>query len=225
MLVARPAASVRAALTRRAAAAVAAALVAHAAAPTSAHAQTPLDLALNKAASARCTYENNGPSRAVDGNIDGNLGDGSVFHGCGGAGDWWYVDLGANYSLSSIQYFNRTDCCSVRIIGATVGVFASTPYGSDNAAPVWSAAIDNGGPTDTFSPGGAVGRYIGIQEPAQVPPGNSQGDLNLQIAELEAFGMLAPAPSTTTPEPASVALLGAGLAGVAAVIRRRRPTA
>jgi hypothetical protein len=32
-------------------------------------------------------------------------------------GDWWQVDLGASYDITSIVYYNRADCCSENAIG------------------------------------------------------------------------------------------------------------
>ena len=40
-----------------------------------------------------------------------------MFHSVYSAGDWWQVDLGASYSIASIVYYNRGDCCTERAIG------------------------------------------------------------------------------------------------------------
>ncbi|KAA1245038.1 M36 family metallopeptidase [Aquimarina sp. RZ0] len=61
------------------------------------------------------------PSRAVDGNTNGNYRDSSVTHTNREVG-WWRVDLQAVYNISSINVYNRTDCCTNRISGASVYV-------------------------------------------------------------------------------------------------------
>jgi len=41
----------------------------------------------------------------------------SEFHSRGGQGYWWKVDLGKEYPVSKVVYYNRTDCCSSRSNG------------------------------------------------------------------------------------------------------------
>ncbi|HJT77749.1 MAG TPA: PVC-type heme-binding CxxCH protein, partial [Gemmataceae bacterium] len=49
-------------------------------------------------------------SRAIDGNTDGNYGHGGQTHSQEGTADpWWEVDLGAEYPVSSVAIYNRTD--------------------------------------------------------------------------------------------------------------------
>lgn len=52
---------------------------------------------------------------AVDGNVDGNYGAGSVTHTAGQNQPWWQVDLGAPVSIGQLVIHNRTDCCSERL--------------------------------------------------------------------------------------------------------------
>jgi alpha-L-fucosidase 2 len=55
------------------------------------------------------------PERAVDGNPDGNWGSSSVTHTDYLDQAWWQVDLGASKFVTSVDVFNRTDCCADRL--------------------------------------------------------------------------------------------------------------
>jgi hypothetical protein len=62
-----------------------------------------------------------GPENAVDGNLDGDFTHGSVTHTDGQyAGDYWYVDLGTDRTITGVSIYNRTDCCSERLGNFTV---------------------------------------------------------------------------------------------------------
>jgi hypothetical protein len=52
---------------------------------------------------------------AVDGNVDGNYGGGSVTHTSAQFQPWWQVDLGAPMSIGQLVINNRTDCCGDRL--------------------------------------------------------------------------------------------------------------
>lgn len=62
-------------------------------------------------------------NRANDGNTDGNFWNGSVNHTDYGfvygmpdwPGQFWYVDLGSERIVNSVNIFNRTDCCTERL--------------------------------------------------------------------------------------------------------------
>jgi hypothetical protein len=181
--------------------------------------------ALSQPAFASGSYSSTStPERAVDGNTDGNYHNGSTFHSAEQQNGWWYVDLGASYDVSLIEFFNRTDCCESRLNEATIGVWSTVPFGPGTtnltmAAPVWSAVFsgvsETPDPTQqfNFAPGGATGRYVGVIA-AQ------SGDHFLQIAEVRVFGD--PTGISAVPEPATVALVGGGLVALAGIARRRR---
>ena len=83
------------------------------------------DLALTGTAYQSSNYVDwSTASLAKDGNMDGNFYDGSVSHtsngftGSGGTdwpGQYWYVDLGAEYAVDDVIISNRTDCCADRL--------------------------------------------------------------------------------------------------------------
>jgi putative heme-binding domain-containing protein len=66
-------------------------------------------------------------SRAIDGNISGNYGDGGQTHTAENIGNpWWEVDLGAEFPISSIVIYNRTDGdLGQRLAGYTLKVLDS----------------------------------------------------------------------------------------------------
>jgi|GEM_PF-4873495 len=54
------------------------------------------------------------PSRANDGNTNGNYGSGSVFHSNSGKDAWLQIELSAETDLDSVHFWGRTDCCQNR---------------------------------------------------------------------------------------------------------------
>ncbi len=82
----------------------------------------PVNLALGKATSQSSELIGGVPGRAVDGNTNGDWEVGSVTHTDTQPQPWWQVDLGAVQQISSIQIWNRTDCCAERLANFTVFV-------------------------------------------------------------------------------------------------------
>src|SRR6185369_12942796 len=77
---------------------------------------TPADVppeATNVAAGKPATQSSTFTSAAlaVDGNTNGDFAAGSVTHTHSDPAPWWEVDLGAQYAVSQVKLFNRTDCC------------------------------------------------------------------------------------------------------------------
>lgn len=153
------------------------------------------------------------PANAVDGNTNGSYGAGSTFHSGASNDGWWYVQLDQAYDITQIDFWNRTDCCNWRIVGATLGIFTAAPYGVGSPAPVWSTVFSSVATHQVFAPGGVSGSYVGIRA---APSGDSW----LQIAEVEVYG--APTGVSAVPEPATVALVAGGLVALAGIARRRR---
>lgn len=73
------------------------------------------NLAQGRPATQSSTAAGGVAARAVDGNLDGNWGGGSVTHTFADAPAWWEVDLGAVRTIDSIEVYNRTDCCGERL--------------------------------------------------------------------------------------------------------------
>ena len=75
------------------------------------------NVALRKTATASSRYAGSSdPQTPVDG--DGNPRSyPSIFHSNEAAGGWWMVDLGANFNVRRVVYYNRRDCCSNRMNG------------------------------------------------------------------------------------------------------------
>jgi|GEM_PF-6399881 len=128
-------------------------------------------------------------SRAVDGNVSGRWGDGSVTHTEEGLPEqWWEVDLGDVASrIKEIKIYNRTDCCGNRLSNFYVFVsdvpFAGTSVAESLTQPGMAAFFqsDQAGSPTTI-PIERTGRYVRVQL--------SQGTQPLAIAEVEVLGVL-----------------------------------
>lgn len=110
--------------------------------------------------------------KGIDGDRNGDFyGGGSVTHTFNGDPDpaadlfeWWEVKLDHQYPIGQIKVFNRTDCCSERLIP-----FRLTVY--DGATPVYSQDVtafvaDITGPNIsgmTFNLSGQVGDRVRVQ--------------------------------------------------------------
>lgn len=181
-------------------------------------AAVPPNVATLGTASESSNYQNPyaGVAHAIDGNTDGQFGDGSVTHtkydsgnGVGTGFAWWSVKLDKEYLVSSIDVWNRTDCCSNRLRDFTVTMF-------DQGSSVWSSiysAAEGPAPSSSFAIGtnGIVGDQVRVQL-------NRQDYLSL--AEVQVYGVN---PVAAVPEPETYALLLAGLGALGFVARRRKP--
>jgi RHS repeat-associated protein len=72
------------------------------------------NLAVGKTATQSSTAFGGTANRANDGNTDGIFADGSVSHTNFENQPWWQVDLGSSQQITSVNVWNRTDCCQSR---------------------------------------------------------------------------------------------------------------
>lgn len=175
----------------------------------------PTNLALGGAASQSTTGYDGFASFGNDGNTSGTYGysAGSVTHTADG--DFtasWQVDLGGMFDISSINIWNRTDCCSSRLSNGRVSILDSA---------LSELFFDTFSYTEFTLLDATHLRLIIPVAPlvnGQIVRVTNFGDY-LHLAEVEVFGALPPV--TGVPEPITLSLLGAGLAGIGAMRRKR----
>ncbi len=121
------------------------------------------NLALNKPATQSSNYlGGNLASLAVDGNQS------SINHTNNDAQAWLEVDLGSVSDISSIEVYNRTDCCSGRLSNFHVFV-SDAPFASKNLnttinqSGVGNFFTSGNGGTPTVIQANRSGRYVRVQ--------------------------------------------------------------
>ncbi len=85
---------------------------------------------INRAKEKSCTvssyFQGSGAcSMALDGTLETRIYP-NGYYSANGNNDWFRVDLGANYRVSSVTYYNRGDCCNQRSQNARVILLSST---------------------------------------------------------------------------------------------------
>ena len=121
------------------------------------------------------------PSRAIDGNTNGNWAGASVTHTAGTATpNSWQVDLGAVKPVNQVVLWNRTDCCGDRLGNFKLGV-----YDASNVE-VWSQNFYTGGgnvgANETVNlPGGINGQVVKVEQLGL----NAAGNHILSLAEVQ----------------------------------------
>jgi len=148
------------------------------------------NLALAKTATQSSTYPGYASAAAgsaVDGNTDGNFGNGSVTATNPDTNAWWQVDLGSSAIVNSIVIWNRTDCCAARLSDYWVFVSntpfspSDTPTTLQNRAGTWSSHQTVApSPSVTIATGGVQGQYVRVQ---------LSGTDYLSLAEVQVMGM------------------------------------
>jgi hypothetical protein len=140
------------------------------------------NLALNQPTTQSSLYPNGESFKAVDGNTNGdfNANPNSVTHSGDGANQtdaWWRVDLGDayEYDLNAIRVFNRTDCCTDRLNGATlyIGNIDST-----NPADYTEVATLTADGTQVLTQNLGTARYVMIRQTGI-----------LSLTEVQVFGV------------------------------------
>jgi YVTN family beta-propeller protein len=143
------------------------------------------NLALGRPATQSSDYPTNPAMRAVDGNIDGVLANGSTTHTLNNPQEWWQVDLGGLRRIDRLQLWNRTDCCSDRLQNFRVFVSATDMTGRSfdelNADPaVLKRQVGASRVLPSIGiPVNGLGRYVRVQ---------LAGTNFLQLAEVQVYG-------------------------------------
>ena len=133
------------------------------------------NIALGKTATQSSTTHSGAASRAVDGNTDGKWKNGSVTHTASGIGQWWEVNLGGLYSISSMKIFNRTDSVS---LSQRLSNFTVTLYNG-------SAKVDEATFTSYPDPSTVISTVTGVGDRVRVTQNKNSP---VSIAEFQVFG-------------------------------------
>ena len=120
-----------------------------------------VNLALTGAAAQSSTNPsyNKEASLAIDGDINGNYGGGSVTVTNNEENPWWQVDFGSDKIIGDINVFNRTDgCCKAAMSNFTVYVI------NDSGLEVFSKTFTSyPDPSVTMNAGNVKGRIVKVQ--------------------------------------------------------------
>jgi len=82
-----------------------------------------VNIAPGKTASAPNIYSSQSiPAKAIDGTLS-TRDYPNIYHSACRSGDYWLLDLGSEYDIEKIVYYNRRDCCSERANGMVLQLF------------------------------------------------------------------------------------------------------
>ena len=82
-----------------------------------------VNIAPGKTASAPNIYSSQSvPAKAIDGTLS-TRDYPNIYHSACRSGDYWLLDLGTEYDIEKIVYYNRRDCCSTRANGMVLQIF------------------------------------------------------------------------------------------------------
>jgi hypothetical protein len=184
----------------------------------SAASAVPVNIAPGQGTASQSSTDFGGAaSRAIDDNTNGNYFAGSVSHTALEAAAFWEVSFLDDFVIDNVTVFNRTDCCGDRLRNVRLSVFdgASEVFGTDLFTAPGTFAPESFNVDTVDATGDRVRiQYLGAGA-------NRPGDSYLQLAEVQVFAE-PPGTGGSVPEPATMALLGAGLLGLAALRRRQR---
>ena len=141
------------------------------------HRAAPGNVAKGKPSGQSSVYGGAYASRANDGKTAGNYQKYQVSSTNKESGAWWEVDLGDVYDISSINIYNRTDCCPERLSNYSVLV-SKTPFRSNSGGIVYGTCYGKSGNKNTFRKK-AQGRYVRLF---------LRGNNYLSLAEVEVIG-------------------------------------
>ena len=130
------------------------------------------------------TNGNYAPAKAIDGNTEG-VNSSPFFWASNGAdtNPFILIDLEGCYNITCINIWNRTDCCSDRIVGAILEVL-------DENDVVQQSVTINSASTKIVANWTVTGNKVRLRKPNATSP--------LNIAEIEVFTSNPPLPTTAT---------------------------
>lgn len=101
-------------------------------------------------------YEGVLPRKAIDGTIASRPWPNLYASPTNQNTEWWELDLGQEYLVTEINYYNRADCCQDRAKGMKM------TFGNNNKTPVSVKDPDSGANTQTltFKTGGMTQRFV-----------------------------------------------------------------
>ena len=160
---------------------------------------TPDVLSQGKAATQSSVDYGGLPARGVDGNTSGAWSDNSTTHTLYENQPWWQVDLGQSSTVSQVNAWNRTDCCSDRLQNFYVLASNNDMTGktlaqllADPSVKAVSVASLNGAANSVVQMGGVQARYIRVQ---------LAGIGILSLAEVQVLGGISTTPPVIPPTP------------------------
>ena len=155
----------------------------------------PVNVSVNGVVTQSSTNTTYVAARAIDGNTNGVLSAGSVTMTNSNTNAWWEIDLGKVYDLTTVNIWNRTDCCTTRLSKFYVFVsnvaFASKTLSTtqtQSGVSNYYTAGTGGRPTTLQI--NRSGRYLRVQ---------LSGKNNLSLAEVEIMGRINRAPIISNP--------------------------
>lgn len=145
-----------------------------------------LDLRNNPTSQSSTRSAGGASSRGVDGNKDSTFSNGGQTHTLTENNPWWQVCLMNNYKISSINIYNRLDCCSDRLDGFVISIY-------HNGDLAWRYEHPSG--TPPYETIVSVPNIIGDRVKVSLP-GN---DRILTLAEVEITASSVSSDTTNTP--------------------------
>lgn len=149
----------------------------------------PVNIALGKSVK-QSSDAGAAPSRAVDGNTDGDFSHGSASHTLRDINAWFEIDLEKSENIGTVNVWNRTDCCGYCLRDYWIFI-SDTPFLPEDTAAIlskrprtWSQQNFAPSSKGVVKTPGAKGRYLRVQLPGDA---KSLKECFLSLAEVEVF--------------------------------------
>ena len=142
-----------------------------------------INLALNKPALLGSTISSSYPASNGNNGVTSSESNLELAHSdSSSTGNWWRVDLNANYELERIEIYNRTNCCIDRLNNAKVYIAngnLANPNGFDASKMTEIGTLTSQAHQTLNLPATPIARYVYIK---------AAGNNPLNFLELEAYG-------------------------------------